>query len=57
MEKKNEYEWETCVVCGKSEETYYAETGFAMLIWHTNTGAMCEECYENFDENEVKNDL
>jgi hypothetical protein len=40
-----EYEWENCVVCGKSEEAYFLETGFAMLLWHTEIGPMCEDCY------------
>jgi hypothetical protein len=52
MNEHNEYEWETCVICGKSEKDYFLETGFAMPIWHTDRGAMCEECWPENDYDE-----
>lgn len=48
MEK--EYEWETCVSCGKCEKAYFLATGCAMPIWHTDKGPMCEDCYGEDDE-------
>lgn len=47
-----EYSWENCVVCGASEKEYFLESGFAMLLWHTEIGPMCEACYENYDEDD-----
>jgi hypothetical protein len=43
------YEWETCVICGASEQEYFINTGFAMLIWHTSKGPMCEVCWPDND--------
>ncbi len=50
------YKWESCVGCGRSEKDYFLETGFAMLIWHTDIGAMCEYCYGEYDDEERDED-
>lgn len=47
-----DYEWEICVVCGKSEKEYFLNTNFAMLIWHTSIGPMCEKCWSEYEEND-----
>lgn len=48
-----DYNWENCVVCGKSEEEYFLKTGFAMLLWHTTIGPMCEDCWPHFDPDRI----
>jgi hypothetical protein len=45
--ENTQYEWETCVNCGMSEKDYFQETGFALLLWHTENGVLCEHCYGN----------
>lgn len=47
-----EYEWENCVRCGRSEYAYALATGFAMLLWHTEIGPLCEFCYGDYKEPE-----
>lgn len=46
----NGYVWEVCVGCGRSDKEYGIKTGFAMLIWHTSKGPMCEYCYGESSE-------
>lgn len=50
IETFKDYPWESCVGCGRSEVAYFLETGWSMLIWHTDIGPMCEYCYGNYEE-------
>jgi hypothetical protein len=55
MNDLTEYKWSDCVICGRSEKQYSLETGFAMLLWHTSKGPMCEFCVGEFgDKDELE---
>lgn len=46
------YQWETCIVCGRSEKEYFLETGWSMLMWHVKAGMLCEYCVADYPDDE-----
>jgi hypothetical protein len=52
IEDNPNYEWETCVGCGRCEKEYFLKTGWAMLAWHVEEGMLCEFCYGDYPDDE-----
>lgn len=46
------YEFESCVLCGKSDKDCFIENGWSMHIWHVDIGALCEDCYPDYPDDE-----
>lgn len=52
----NGYVWEFCVLCGKSDKDCFIENGWSMYIWHVDIGALCEDCYFDYPDQDDDND-